>query len=46
MRLFKKSQERHIIILIILGLLALVVMAIFIWKSGGNLSFYLGKLFS
>ncbi len=46
MNLYKKSQERHIIILIILGLLAAAAMAFFIWKSGGISSFYLGKLFS
>ena len=46
MNLHKKSQERHILILIILLLLGAVVMGIFIWKSGGHLSFYFGKLFS
>ena len=45
MKLFKKSQARHIIILMILGLLAAAVMAVFIWKSGGLANFYLLKMF-
>lgn len=42
----KKSQARHIIILAILGLIALVALGYFIWRSGGLANFYLLKIFS
>ncbi len=46
MELFKKSQQRHVLVMTILILIAAAAIAIFIYQTRPHLSFWANKPFS